>query len=245
MTRSGPAATIGQQVLRRGGRVVLSRQATLTITGGEHIPRTGPCVLVARHYHHLLDGCALYQATSRPVHILVGLDWTGTGMVRRGMELLCRTVDWPIVMRTDALDREDATPERRAEARRLMREAMRQSIDLLDAGEVLVMFPEGYPIVDPHAATPREHPDGMVPFQPGVMRLVAMAERRLGRSIPMVPVGFQYDAVDDDRWTIDMRIGPPLVRSEAASDGDLLRRLEATVRDLSGVAHAADTREIP
>jgi 1-acyl-sn-glycerol-3-phosphate acyltransferase len=235
MTPVGPAAAIGQQVLRRGGKMILSRQATLRVLGREHIPAHGPCVIVARHFHHLLDGCALYSATSRPLHILVGLDWAGGGVTRRGMELLCRMVDWPIVLRTDALDREGATPARREEARRLMREATHTSIELLGAGEVLVMFPEGYPVVDPHADTHRALPDGMLPFQTGAVRLVGMAERRLERTIPIVPVGFRYETGEDGRWTIDMEVGSPIVRSEAPSDDALLRRLETTVRELSGL----------
>ncbi|HYH11574.1 MAG TPA: 1-acyl-sn-glycerol-3-phosphate acyltransferase, partial [Thermomicrobiales bacterium] len=224
-------------VLRRGGRAVLSRQAVLDITGAEHIPREGPCVVVARHYHHLLDGCALYQATSRPLHILVGLDWTGSGLTRRGMETLCRMVDWPIVLRNDALEREGASASRRSEARRLLLEAMRQSIDLLAAGELVVMFPEGYPVVDPHAASPRAHPDGLLPFQPGVTRLVAQVERRLGHPVPIVPVGFRYRERERGRWEIEMRIGSPIYRDgNICSDDGLLWHLEEVVSELSGIS---------
>lgn len=240
MTRSGPAARIGQQVLRRGGRVVLSRQADLAIHGAEHIPRKGPAVLVARHYHHLLDGCALYQATNRPIHMLVGLDWAGAGMTHRFMTTLCRLVEWPIVYRPDALDREDASPSRRAEARRLMLEATRQSIDLLASGELLVMFPEGYPVVDPHALEPRACPDGIVSFREGAGRLVSLAERHIGEQVPVVPIGFRYDTLADERWAIDMRIGQPLHRSDERTSDPFTNRLERTVRELSGVGETAD-----
>ncbi|HEV2128232.1 MAG TPA: 1-acyl-sn-glycerol-3-phosphate acyltransferase [Thermomicrobiales bacterium] len=242
MTASGPAYEIGQQVLRRGGRVVLDRQATLDIAGAEHIPASGPCVIVARHYHNLLDGCALYAATGRSLHILVGLDWAGTGLLRRVMEKLSRMVAWPIILRPDALDREAAAPKRKSEARRLLRAATRDGVDLLAAGKVVVMFPEGYPVVDPHAKTQRASPEGVVPFQPGVVRLVRIAERRLGREIPLVPVGFAYEQRDDGRWEIAMRIGPPLSREGLESDTELLRVLESQVAALSGIPVPARTR---
>lgn len=235
MTASGPAYAIGQRVLRRGGRMVLGRQAALDIDGAEHIPGSGPCVLVARHYHNLLDGCALYQATDRPLHILVGLDWAGTGMLRRVMDRLCRMVGWPIVLRPDALADAPASSPRRGEARRLLRDATRQCVELLGEGRVLVMFPEGYPVIDPHARSPRIDPDGLLPFQPGVARLVRIAERRLGRAIPLVPVGFAYASDADGRWQIDMRVGSPLDRAGRDSDEALLRALERRVADLSGI----------
>jgi len=240
MTRSGPAASIGQQILRRGGRAVLSRQATLKITGREHIPQTGPCLIVARHYHNLLDGCALYQATDRPLHILVGLDWAGTGLVRRGMELLCRMVDWPLMMRPDAVERAGVAASQRAEMRRLLLEATRRSVDLLEAGDLLVVFPEGYPVVDPHASTPRERPDGLLPFQQGVVRLASLAERRIGQAVPLVPVGYQYQPLNGGRWAIDMRIGPPVLREAEETDDTLRRRLEHLVGQLSGVPGSRD-----
>ncbi|MDQ4044213.1 MAG: 1-acyl-sn-glycerol-3-phosphate acyltransferase [Chloroflexota bacterium] len=239
MTASGPAYEIGQQVLRRGGRIILDRQATIDISGTEYIPSSGPCVLVARHYHNLLDGCALYAATGPPLQLLVGLDWAGTGLLRHVMERLSHTVAWPVILRLDALDREAATPERRSEARRLLREATRESVDLLAAGKVVVMFPEGYPVVDPHAKAQRANPEGMLPFQPGVVRLVRIAERRLGREISLVPVGFAYERRDGGRWEIAMCIGTPLSREGLESDTALLRALERQVAELSGITVSA------
>jgi 1-acyl-sn-glycerol-3-phosphate acyltransferase len=234
MTASGPVHTIGQRVLRRGAAFVLGREAKLQVTGAEHIPGSGPCVLVARHYHHLLDGCALYQATDRPLHILVGLDWTGGGMLRSVMVGLSRMVHWPIVLRSDALDRQSASAGRRAEARRLLREATRDSMALLEAGEVLVIFPEGYPVIDPHEDHPRANTHGILPFQPGVARLAGIARRLLHHEVPLVPVGLAYSRTND-RWDIRMRIGPPVSLEGNIPETDLLALLECHVADLSGI----------
>ncbi len=234
MTASRPFHAVGQRVLRRGAAIVLRRQARLKVTGTQHIPGSGPCVLVARHYHHLLDGCALYQATDRPLHILVGLDWTGTGILRSVMEGLSRMVHWPIVLRPDALDRQSAPAERRAEGQRLLRKAMRESLALLEAGHVLVIFPEGYPVVDPHAHGPRANPNGFLPFQPGVARLVSIAARRLNHEVPLIPVGFDYSR-EEGRWDITMRIGPPVSLNGLLPEADLLTLLECRVAELSGI----------
>jgi len=53
--------------------------------GLEHLPE-GPVVIAARHYHNLYDGVALVRCIPRPVHILVALDWVGSGRGRRFME---------------------------------------------------------------------------------------------------------------------------------------------------------------
>lgn len=229
---TNPTRAISQAVLRAGGKRVLAREAGLTITGREHIPATGPCVLVAHHYHHLLDGCALYMATGRPLHVLVGLDWAGSGLQRRGMELLCRVAGWPVITRPDALERSQASREVRAEAQRLMRRAMRSSVELLADGQIVVVFPEGYPVIDPHGSPKQESGERFLPFEPGVVRLARMAESG-GGAIPMVPVGFVYERADDSHWRIGMNVGEPIRRADFADDDACLAALETAVRTLS------------
>lgn len=219
--------------MRLGAKRILARDAELTITGREHISVSGPCVLVAHHYHHLLDGCALYAATDRDVHIVVGLDWAGTGLRRRGMETLCRMAGWPVIVRPDALVRGTAPSKRRAEGQRLMREAFRSSVDLLAAGELVVMFPEGYPVIDPHGSPKQESGATFLPFQLGVVRLVRVAEAAGATGIPLIPVGFSYERCADERWRVAMRAGEPHWRADHGSDVSCLAALEASVRKLS------------
>ncbi len=227
-----PTRSISQAVLRAGGKRVLAREAGLTITDREHIPSIGPCVLVAHHYHHLLDGCALYMATERPLHVLVGLDWAGSGRKRRSMEALCRMAGWPVITRPDALEQAQASTEQRTEARRLMRQAMRSSVELLADGQIVVVFPEGYPVIDPHESAKQASGDTFLPFEPGVVRLVRMAEMS-GRLIPMIPIGFVYERAHDGRWRITMHIGEPIQRADFANDNACLAALEETVHKLS------------
>jgi 1-acyl-sn-glycerol-3-phosphate acyltransferase len=61
------------------------------------------------------------------------------------------------------------------------------SLDLLRAGQLLLVFPEGYPAIDP-LGSPRTTSGGFLPFEPGFL---ALAERA-GRAVPVVPVGVWY-----------------------------------------------------
>jgi putative membrane protein len=230
---------IAQRVIRLGSRLMLRRHAQLEILDAHHIPHDGACLLVARHYHHLLDGCAIYTATDRPLHLLVGLDWTGTGRLRWVMETLCCMSEWPVVLRPDALERENATPERRADARRLLRDATRSTAALLARGEAVLMFPEGFPVIDPHAGVARANPDSLLPFEQGMARLLSIAERRLDHPIPVIPIGFAYQDDGEGRWNITMRCGDAIRRSLDESLSQFEARVELHVRQLSGVTPPA------
>nr|MBA3718489.1 1-acyl-sn-glycerol-3-phosphate acyltransferase [Actinomycetota bacterium] len=88
---------------------LLRRAYRIEVEGGEHIPATGPCILVSNH-DSLADPFFLGVATPRPIHYMskielwnnpiVGklMDWFGTfpiergggdsGALRHGLELL-------------------------------------------------------------------------------------------------------------------------------------------------------------
>jgi hypothetical protein len=73
--------------------------------GLEHIPTHGPALIVARHYHHLYDGLALFAALPRPFHIVVTLDWVQSTASKFFMQALTGLARWPVVLRRDALIR--------------------------------------------------------------------------------------------------------------------------------------------
>lgn len=217
--------------LRRGAGQVLRRNVDVTVDGIEHVPTRGPVILAARHYHHLYDGCIVVATIPRPVHILVGLDWVQNRAAKLAMDRLCRAARWPVVLRRDG-----ETPVDDREAARALRQAMRDAIQLLHEGRVLLVFPEGYPTVDP-GYTPKRHDDDFLPFQPGVISLARAAARR-GIDVPIVPVGFTYEP--GERWSATMRPGPPMTVSSGDDPAQALQRLERAVRQLSGLAAAGD-----
>ena len=183
-------------------------------------------MLVARHFHHLLDGAVLVTRLKRPIHIVVGLDWAATAGQRRWMERMCRAAEYPIVLRPPTLGSSRAY--RRDELVRYTRGALRETTRLLSAGRVVLVFPEGYPNVDP-AGTHKGAGDAWLPFAPGFLKMVERAEAHGSPSVALVPVGFRY--VAGSRWSITARIGRPLERIDRS-----LESIERAVRRLSEAA---------
>jgi len=188
--------------MRFGARLSVDPRR-VTAHGIEHVPATGPVVLVVRHYHHLLDGLGLLAQTGRPLHVLIGLDWISGRATRRVMESLARGCAWPVTLR----GAEDRQGERRLppgrpsayreeEVSRYQQRAHRQCIELLHHGRALAIFPEGFPVIDPHAVRdPRS--ETLAPFKSGFARVAVGAARRHGRHVPVVPVGIRADEHDD------------------------------------------------
>jgi putative membrane protein len=199
----------------------------VAVEGLERVPRTGPVLLAARHYHHLLDGAVVVRHVARPVHIVVGLDWAADAAQRRTMERACAWAHYPVILRPATTG--TAGGYGADEVRRYLRSGLRDAVTLLRDGRVVLVFPEGYPVVDPTAteATPRARDDdGLLPFAAG-FRTIAGAARRAGaRDLAVVPVGFRYEA-RGARWRITARFGAPL-----AADADVAA-VTGAVRELS------------
>lgn len=219
MTRYPPWGTLGTAAIARWA--LHAQTASVHVEGIDNVPARGPVLVVARHFHHLLDGAVLVRYVPRPVHIVVGLDWADVTQ-RRWMERACRAVQWPIVLRRATLGQRNGY--RPDELTRYTRTALRETTALLRAGRVVVAFPEGYPNVDPTFA--RKADDAaFLPFERGYQRIIALAESDGATRVAVVPLGFRYTR--GAKWTIVARFGAP--RFGAAN-----AELEAAVRALSG-----------
>lgn len=228
---------ISWRVLRRAGAFELSRRATIQVDGIDHVPPSGPVLIAARHYHHLLDGCALVKAVDRPLHVVVGLDWVEGRLARRAMDGLCRAARWPIVLRPAHQDWQGETSVRHAadrdrERRSVLRTSARETTSLLAEGRAVVVFPEGYPNIDP-SFTPKSG-DEFLSFQPGFVRYARIAEWSGAGTVPIVPAGFAYErSSEDGRWRISLRFGAPIRPLREASDASIVQAVESAVRELS------------
>ncbi len=178
--------------------------ASVRIEGLEHVPASGPVMLVARHFHHLLDGSIIVRNVPRPVHIVVGLDWTADARQRAWMERACRAAQYPIVLRPATLG--EKAGYARGDLARYTRAALEETAALLRAGRVVLVFPEGYPNVDPAFAR-KAGDDAFLPFAAGFRRMVAWAERDAATRVTLVPVGFHYTR--GAKWTVVARFGAP------------------------------------
>ncbi|MBX5459133.1 MAG: 1-acyl-sn-glycerol-3-phosphate acyltransferase, partial [Thermogemmatispora sp.] len=106
--------------------------------------------------------------------------------------------------------------------------------DLLRRGRLLVVFPEGYPVVDPRPS-PRSPEQALLPFRPGFARLVELAERERGASIPVLPAGIIWSETRSPSLTL--RLGAPLFRRLYADTAQFMAAVESCVRVLSGLDH--------
>jgi 1-acyl-sn-glycerol-3-phosphate acyltransferase len=229
---------ISVMVLHKGSRLIARRKVMLVVEGMENVPRNGPVLIVARHFHHLYDGCVLMRAVPRHLHILVALDWVQKRWLRSVMEWACTMVDWPIVLRTEQLHENAGQHSETAsgayslvEARSYLRHAILDSVRLLRNNEVLVVFPEAYPNIDPGNTLKVEN-HAFLPFRAGFARLVEMTERDNQTRVAIVPAGLS--AIQNGHWNITLRFGPALSRSDYIDSRHLVQDVEKRVRELSG-----------
>ena len=198
----------------------------VAVEGLDRVPREGPVLLAARHYHHLLDGAVLVRHLARPVHIVVGLDWVANAWQRRWMERACAWARYPVILRPATAG--TAGGYSANEVRRYLRSGLRDATALLRDGRVVLVFPEGYPVVDPTArdAAPRARDaGGLLPFAPGFRSIAAAARRAGARDVAIVPVGFRYER-RGARWRITARFGSALGGdADVASVADAVREL--------------------
>jgi putative membrane protein len=192
---------------------IAARRLDLHVEGIEHVPAAGPLLIVARHYHHLYDGVALLAALPRRLHVVVALDWARTRGERAVMEWAVRSARWPALLRDDALAR-TASAFRQEEAPRYRLRAIRTAVELLVEGAAVVVFPEGYPNVDPRW-TPKTTPHEMLPFRPGFATIRRLAAARTGAGVPIVPAGLAY--TPGARWKAALRFGAALPADAAGS----------------------------
>jgi putative membrane protein len=236
-----PLATrIAEYAIRAACRLA-TRRITMRVEGLEHLPATGPAIIAARHFHHFYDGCALVAVVPRPLKILVTLDWMENAAGFRLMQGACQIAEWPVVVRSDSQVRHGGATA----ARRQLLPATRACVDLLRAGQLVLVFPEGYPNIDP-SFTPKSADKTMLPFRPGFLRFAALAERDGITHVPIVPVGLEYQRGEyqrGDRWWVTVRSGRPVTRLPEVDFRDQVSAIEEQVRRLSGLERGAAGNE--
>jgi putative membrane protein len=192
------------------------RRIELTVEGMEHIPASGPAIIAARHVHHYYDGLVLLHAIQRPIHFVVALDWVSSAAGKQAMARACHAAGWPVV---DRQHRSIGT----------LRAAVHESVSILQRGNILVLFPEEYPNIDPNP-TPKRDIDAFLPFKPGAAHIARLASTPQA-PVSIVPAGLHY--LKADPWKIMLRFGAPHYAGTRRGEAGVTADIEDAVRLLS------------
>ena len=216
-------------------RILTGNRLRTVARGLENVPADGPAIIAARHYHHLFDGLAFFAAVERRFHFVVTLDWAQSRRSKFLMSTLNRLARWPMVLREDALRsgaRHHRTLFEPRDLRRYQLAALRQSAKLLKEKRLLIIFPEGYPNIDP-IYTPKTGADEFLPFKSGFAVIAETAERITNESIPIIPAGIAYQI--GATWLAQLNFGPPVYRRDFSSRRQLIEHVADAVKQLCAV----------
>ena len=224
-------------VIRLSSLLFPRRKLDIRAEGLEYVPSSGPLLIAARHFHFVYDGYILIRVVPRRLHTIVALDWLQSRNLRLAIELACSLADWPVVLRSEQFHSHEEQKRwaySPIEVRRYLRQVTLASARLLRSGEALVIFPEGYPNIDPHP-TPKADLDVFLPFRPGFIKFVERAEKDGKTRVAIIPAGFTYTREPGGRWHTTVRFGSPRFRGDFDSGEQLLHAIEKDVRLLSVV----------
>ena len=221
-----------EKAMRAIAAILAAGRLKTQATGMGNVPAQGPALIVARHYHHLYDGLALFAAMPRQFHIVVAIDWVKNRRVQWFMQTVNWIARWPTLLRADAVARCNYSTGlfSRADVARYRRSALGDAAELLVQNRVVVIFPEGYPNIDPNY-TPKKNLDEFLPFKPGFLEILGAAEKKTNRAIPIIPAGLRYRP--GACWEAFLKLGEPVCREHFSDPVQLLRLLEERVRELS------------
>src|SRR5262249_26250911 len=156
------------RAIRIGAQAMAAARLEMSDSGLANNPQDGPVLLRARHYHYLFHGVVLLVPVPPPIHLMDAAARATDRTTTRRMTLPTTIARWPSVVRSDA-------PRAWVEQGRYQRTALRDSVELLAEGRLLVVFPEGYPNIDRYY-TPKMRPEEMLPFKAGFVAIAVAAE---------------------------------------------------------------------
>jgi glycerol-3-phosphate O-acyltransferase/dihydroxyacetone phosphate acyltransferase len=202
----------------------------IVVRGAENVPEAGPLILAANHPSGLIDTFSIGLATPRKVHFtarstLFDAPWRARLLTRLGVIPLYRRLDAAAEMGRNV-------------------EVFERCFELLEAGGVIGIFPEGITHVDPQVKE----------MKTGAMRIGLEAEARRGFSlgVRVVPIGLNFSKPGAYRSDLTLRVGTPiaLARHAEAYRADATGTVAKLTAELRGrieslVIHLDDPAKAP
>lgn len=159
----------------------------IEIVGSDRFPNSGPVIVVANHFNSLVDGAVL------------------TAFLPRMPRFLGASTLWDYRPLRPVLNAAGVVPLfRRQDGRgdqKALSETFAKAAELLHAGGVLAVFPEGLSHNEP----------GILPLKTGTARIALEAERDWGPlGVQIVPVALVFEAKNKFRSRTLVEIGHPI-----------------------------------
>ena len=202
------------RVLRAFGRLALRWfYSDIEIVGIDRLPTHGPVLLASNHPNALVDALVIGCTLQRPVTLTAKatllehpitrwlLQSVGVVPLRRASDDVSRAAGAPL------------DPSRNAAA-------FAAVLDALEAGRVVLLFPEGKSHSEPELA----------PLKTGLARMALMArdERRIA-GLPIIPIGLTFERKWEPRSRVLMHIGTPICIDDVASNAEQVSALTSRV----------------
>ena len=210
-----PGYRIAAGILRAGVRVL---RWQIRFTGIEHIPRTGPAIIVANHVSY-----------ADPV--LLGMAVEATGRMPRFLakrELFDHWFTGPVVSSADQI-----MVDRRGDAGQALRHAEQAMAD----GKLVLIFPEAtiHPVFDPKGGKTGAARLALATGAPLIPAVAWGGQDVVTKKRPMrLGLGSVHE----------VRVGPPIPFSPADSPADLTVALMAAIAQLLHDAAAAHPKDL-
>ena len=199
---------------------------SITITGLERIPPSGPVFLAVNHPNALVDALVVGHVVPRRVRFTAKATIFANPVAAW---LLTRVGVVPLRRSHDESAAGSAPDPTRNAA------AFDAVADALSAQAAIVIFPEGKSHDDPHLA----------PLRTGLARMVwHAADTRDVHNIRIVPMGLLFEEKERPRSRILVRVGEPIVIDSVRQQGTSVSSLTQRVSDaLAAVTLNFDTAE--
>lgn len=197
----------------------------IEIRGVNNIPREGPVIICPNHPNMLVDALLV---VSEMIKLGRGpYCWAKGSLFKNPIvshiirSLGAVPVYRPPTSSTDEFKDSDKTPEELAAATETMFE---HSWKVLQAGNVMVLFPEGTSYTQTH----------MMELKTGVMRVATGFVKKYAQPISIIPCGITYFKKDKFRSSVLMEFGQPIVvDTDSVSSERYAKDQRAVIKDMT------------